>query len=179
VGSRDLAKALMAATTMTAVSLLVIVLIGVAPPSRMRPTEAAVATPAIGPACIASSQHVPESDADRSGARARGAFAAAASGCMTAMHTGMARAFEAQRSADVIFATAMVPHHQGGIDMARQLLLYGKDPELRALALGVIAEQQAEIAMLRIWIVRHPDVDAPPSDVTARRSPRPTGVSSR
>jgi YVTN family beta-propeller protein len=57
--------------------------------------------------------------------------------------------------ADARFAAAMIPHHQGAIDMARQLLLYGRDPELRAFALGVIAEQQAEIEMLRSWAARN------------------------
>jgi uncharacterized protein (DUF305 family) len=32
------------------------------------------------------------------------------------------------------FATMMLPHHQGAIDMAKAVLLYGKDPQMRRLA---------------------------------------------
>ncbi len=55
------------------------------------------------------------------------------------------------------FVTMMLPHHQGAIDMARAVLLHTKDPELRNLALGIIAEQQNEINVMRAWLARHPD----------------------
>ena len=32
------------------------------------------------------------------------------------------------------FAAMMIPHHQGAVDMARVVLLHGKDPVLRRLA---------------------------------------------
>jgi uncharacterized protein (DUF305 family) len=32
------------------------------------------------------------------------------------------------------FATMMMPHHQGAIDMAKAELLYGKDPVMKRLA---------------------------------------------
>jgi uncharacterized protein (DUF305 family) len=55
------------------------------------------------------------------------------------------------------FVTMMLPHHQGAIDMAKAILLHSKDPELRNLALGIIAEQQNEINVMRAWLARHPE----------------------
>jgi uncharacterized protein (DUF305 family) len=54
------------------------------------------------------------------------------------------------------FVTMMIPHHQGAIDMAKAVLLNTRDPELRNLALGIIAEQQNEINVMRMWLERHP-----------------------
>jgi hypothetical protein len=47
------------------------------------------------------------------------------------------------------FATMMIPHHQGAIDMAKVELLYGRDPVLRRLAQEIIVTQQSEIALMR------------------------------
>lgn len=54
------------------------------------------------------------------------------------------------------FVTMMLPHHQGAIDMAKAVLLNTQDPELRNLALGIIAEQQNEINVMHAWLARHP-----------------------
>ena len=51
--------------------------------------------------------------------------------------------------ADRDFARAMIPHHQGAVEMAKLELLYGQDPRLRRLAQGIVVEQSQEIALLR------------------------------
>ena len=50
---------------------------------------------------------------------------------------------------DVDFLAMMIPHHQGAIDMARLVLIHGKDPLTRSLAAEIIASQQAEIEAMR------------------------------
>lgn len=54
------------------------------------------------------------------------------------------------------FVTMMLPHHQGAVDMAKAVLLYTQDPEIRNLALGIIAEQQNEINVMQAWLQRQP-----------------------
>jgi uncharacterized protein (DUF305 family) len=46
---------------------------------------------------------------------------------MNVMHKGMHSAPYTGKP-DRDFVTMMIPHHQGAIDMAKALLLYGKDP---------------------------------------------------
>ncbi|MFZ0050533.1 MAG: DUF305 domain-containing protein [Desulfobaccales bacterium] len=51
---------------------------------------------------------------------------------------------------DYDFCAMMIPHHQGAIDMAKALLLYGKDPVLRRIAEEIIVTQQQEIEVMRL-----------------------------
>lgn len=46
---------------------------------------------------------------------------------------------------DIDFLAMMIPHHQGAVDMARLVLIHGRDPLTRSLAEGIIAAQRTEI----------------------------------
>jgi len=50
------------------------------------------------------------------------------------------------------FASMMVPHHQGAIDMAKAELIYGTDPVMRRLAQEILVDQQSEIDAMRLWL---------------------------
>jgi len=51
---------------------------------------------------------------------------------------------------DKDFCAMMMPHHQGAIDMAKAVLLYGKDPAVRRLAQEIIVTQGQEIELMRL-----------------------------
>jgi hypothetical protein len=73
---------------------------------------------------------------------------------MNVMHRGMHGALHTG-DPDHDFVTMMIPHHQGAIDMAKALLLYGKDEQLKRLAQEIIADQQSEIQLMQLWLKRH------------------------
>lgn len=82
-------------------------------------------------------------------------FGALMDDAMSVMDAGMKQA-PMNGVPDHDFITMMVPHHQGAVDMAKAVLLHTKDPEIRNLALGIIAEQQVEIDVMRNWLKNHP-----------------------
>jgi uncharacterized protein (DUF305 family) len=51
--------------------------------------------------------------------------------------------------ADKDFLAAMIPHHQGAIDMAEVVVQYGKNPKVRQLAQEIITMQMKEIADMK------------------------------
>jgi uncharacterized protein (DUF305 family) len=73
---------------------------------------------------------------------------------------------------DQDFATMMIAHHQGAIDMARAELRYGRDEKLRRIAQEIIVEQQQEIAAMRLALSQ-------PLLPSAAASDEPTDLSAR
>ncbi|WP_432431520.1 CopM family metallochaperone [Chelatococcus daeguensis] len=66
------------------------------------------------------------------------------------MHRDMDVTFTGDADAD--FVRAMIPHHQGAVDMAKVVLAFGKDPKIRELAESVVQAQESEIAMMKAWL---------------------------
>ncbi len=52
---------------------------------------------------------------------------------------------------DKAFIDAMIPHHQGAIMMAQQILQTTQRPELKELAQNIISAQEGEIAEMQEW----------------------------
>ena len=80
-------------------------------------------------------------------------YAALAADAMAIMDDGMRRA-PMTGAPEHDFVSMMIPHHQGAIDMAKAILVHSRDPELRNLAQGIIAEQQNEIRVMQAWLQR-------------------------
>jgi uncharacterized protein (DUF305 family) len=84
-----------------------------------------------------------------------GAGAGAKSGFETEMDLGMARMMKAMHGLgytgkpDTDFLAMMIPHHEGAVEMARLVLIHGRDPMVRQLAEEIIASQTVEIAAMR------------------------------
>ena len=85
---------------------------------------------------------------------------------MARMHRAMAASPTGDPDRD--FATMMIPHHQGAVEMAEAELRFGKDERLRRLAQGIIVEQRQEIAVMRQVL------DTLPPATPASAAPRPT-----
>ena len=50
---------------------------------------------------------------------------------------------------DIDFLAMMIPHHEGAVEMARLVLVHGRDPATRRLAEDIIASQTVEIEAMR------------------------------
>jgi Domain of unknown function (DUF305) len=74
-------------------------------------------------------------------------------GIMMKMHKDMAITYSG--NADVDFVKGMIPHHQAAVEMAKTVIAFGKDPELKKLAEGVIKAQEAEIAQMKTWLQKN------------------------
>ncbi len=52
---------------------------------------------------------------------------------------------------DLRFLNAMIPHHEGALDMANQVLKNSDRPEIRQMAQDILISQQAEIDQMQQW----------------------------
>jgi uncharacterized protein (DUF305 family) len=57
----------------------------------------------------------------------------------------------ADANLDLRFIDAMIPHHEGAVLMAQDVLSKSKRPEIKKLAKDIIASQQAEIKQMQTW----------------------------
>jgi galactose-1-phosphate uridylyltransferase len=70
---------------------------------------------------------------------------------IAAMNKMMAdMAIEYSNDIDRDFASMMIPHHQGAIDMAVAELRYGHNEQLRRIAQEIIVDQLQEITAMRL-----------------------------
>ncbi|MEX0852755.1 MAG: DUF305 domain-containing protein [Bauldia sp.] len=70
---------------------------------------------------------------------------------MSTMDAAMMAAVQSD-DPDVAFVQAMIPHHQGAIDMAAAVLRFGSDPRVMEWAIRIIEAQKAEIAEMTAWL---------------------------
>lgn len=66
------------------------------------------------------------------------------------MHEGMDITFTG--NADIDFVRGMIPHHQGAVDMAKTVIAFGKNPQIRKLAEDIIKAQESEIVLMQGWL---------------------------
>jgi Domain of unknown function (DUF305) len=77
-------------------------------------------------------------------------FLAENGAAMTKMMNDMA--VQPTGDVDADFVAMMVPHHQGAIEMARAVLRYGRNAQIKRLAQEIIVTQQQEIAVMRLAV---------------------------
>jgi uncharacterized protein (DUF305 family) len=56
-----------------------------------------------------------------------------------------------QKPFDEAFIDAMIPHHQSAIEMAQVAYRESDNPEIKALAEGIVDAQTREIAQMEGW----------------------------
>ena len=72
------------------------------------------------------------------------------SGLIAKMYAQMALPYSG--NADVDFIKRMISLHQGAVDMAKVVLAFGKDAEVKKVAEDVIKTNEAEIATMQEWL---------------------------
>ncbi|MFH8257595.1 DUF305 domain-containing protein [Streptomyces roseolus] len=71
------------------------------------------------------------------------------------------------RDAEVLYLQLMIPHHQGGVVMAEAAVKQVKNPQVKALAEGIVRAQQSEINLMTGMLAQR-------GATTAPASPQPT-----
>lgn len=100
------------------------------------------------------------------------AFLADNDKAMSTMMDGMS--IKPTGDVDRDFAAAMIPHHQGAIDMAQAELRYGHNESLRRIAQEIVVEQQQEIAAMRLALGQPLPPSMPAPDQARAMSRFPT-----
>ncbi|WP_267524133.1 DUF305 domain-containing protein [Campylobacter sp. MG1] len=70
---------------------------------------------------------------------------------MNKMHTKM-NAGLVEKDPDLSFVVGMLPHHEGAVDMAKIVLKYGEDENIKKLAEDIIKAQEAEIKFMQEYL---------------------------
>jgi uncharacterized protein (DUF305 family) len=111
--------------------------------------------------------------------KAMAEFTAENTAAMDKMMAGMA--IKSSSDVDRDFASMMIAHHQGAIDMAEAELRHGHNEQLRRIAQEIIVDQQQEIAAMRLALgdALPPSIAAPtrPGTVAPATSQQPTHTS--
>jgi uncharacterized protein (DUF305 family) len=74
----------------------------------------------------------------------------ALNGVIAKMNADMALPFSG--NADVDFVKRMISHDQGAVDMAKVVLAFGKDENVKKVAEDVIKTNEADIAKMQGWL---------------------------
>lgn len=74
-------------------------------------------------------------------------------GVVDKMHTAMNITYTGD--ADVDFVKGMIPHHEGAVEMAKVVLAFGKNGEVKKLAEEIIKAQEQEIAWMKAWLQKN------------------------
>jgi hypothetical protein len=98
--------------------------------------------------CLSTSGTMQTSKATDPGISLEARFKADNDAAMSRMMKGMV--VTPSGSVDRDFATMMIAHHQGAIDMARAELLAGSNEQLRRIAQEIVVEQQQEVAAMKL-----------------------------
>ncbi|MGA5215270.1 DUF305 domain-containing protein [Streptomyces cinereoruber] len=70
------------------------------------------------------------------------------------------------KAAEVLYFQLMIPHHQGGVQMAEAAVKQAKGPQVKALAEGIVRAQQSEITLMQDMLAKRgakPGATASPS----------------
>ena len=96
------------------------------------------------PAASQNSRHEHSLQSDRE-------FSRSMSAAMATMHSRMAEPQQTE-DPDRDFLTLMIPHHEGAVEMSKDLQNHDAQAELKQLASDIITAQESEIKQMQQWL---------------------------